>query len=389
MKKKKNISTLIFIFITMLFVAVVDNVKGVLVPAFKQSFSITNSNIGDIFLIGSIGYVLFTYLGGILCEKIGQKRTYGLGFLIVVLSAFLFYVSSGYKMLLICIFILNIGIALICISINTLVPMLAIGFQAVAMNLTHFCYGVGSTLTQAGTGAFLSRGFSWRSIYIFIGVLFLLAFIIFLFIQIPEPNVDYKAVEKESKGNIKVALKNKMYYFYSIGLGFYVFAEVATANWLVNFLQETYKFDYQKSTIYLSIFFILLTVGRLLGGFVAEKVGYFKTVIISLTIALILYTSSLILGERGMFLICISGLFFAITFPTVVSTIGNTFKENAIYMSGIIITTSSTINMLLNKFIGNLSDVIGTEKAFYLIPISLVISIAFLVLTYRNTKTLV
>lgn len=388
MEKRKNLSTLIFIFITMVLVAVADNVKGVLVPAFKESFNITNSNIGDIFLIGSIGYVLFTYLGGILCEKIGQKKTYGLGFLSVILSAVLFYISTSYTMLLLCIFILNIGIALICIAINTLVPMLAIGFQALAMNLTHFCYGVGSTLTQAGTGVVLSNGVSWRNIYIFIGALFLIAFIIFIFIKIPEVKSKSEYDKSDEKGSIKFAFTNKMYYFYAFSLGFYVFAEVATANWLVNFLQDSYGLGYQKSTMYLSTFFILLTVGRLLGGFVAEKFGYFKTVIISLTIALILYTASLIIGSNGIFLICISGLFFAITFPTVVSTIGDVFKEKAIYMSGIIITTSSTINMILNKVIGNLSDIIGTQNAFYMIPISLIISITFLVLTYKNTKTL-
>lgn len=73
MTKGKNKSVLIFAFITMLLIAVVDNIKGVLVPAFKTSFSINNSQVGDIFFIGSIAYVLFTYLGGILCEKLGQK----------------------------------------------------------------------------------------------------------------------------------------------------------------------------------------------------------------------------------------------------------------------------------------------------------------------------
>ncbi|WP_051540550.1 MFS transporter [Clostridium ihumii] len=385
MTKGKNKSVLIFAFITMLLIAVVDNIKGVLVPAFKTSFSINNSQVGDIFFIGSIAYVLFTYLGGILCEKLGQKKTYGLGFIIIIFSSLLFYISKTYLMFLICIFILNIGIALVAISVNTLVPMISIGFQALAMNLTHFCYGAGSTITQLTTGIVLSKGVSWRNIYLFISVLFLLAFIMFIFIKIPKNNIQDN-IDNVKNYKIKDALKEKLFYYYSFALGFYVFAEVATANWLVNFLQESYKFDYKMSSIYLSVFFILLTLGRLFGGFIVEKVGHLKSVIIALFIALILYTISLIIGGKFIFLICISGLFFSIVFPTVVSTIGINFRENSIYMSGIIITTSSIINMILNKFMGNLSDLIGTHKAFYMVPISLIIAIIFSIITYKNTR---
>lgn len=288
-------------------------------------------------------------------------------------------------MFLICIFILNIGIALVAISVNTLVPMISIGFQALAMNLTHFCYGAGSTITQLTTGMVLSKGVSWRNIYLFISVLFLLAFIMFIFIKIPKNNIQDN-IDNVKNYKIKDALKEKLFYCYSFALGFYVFAEVATANWLVNFLQESYKFDYKMSSIYLSVFFILLTLGRLFGGFIVEKVGHLKSVIIALFIALILYTISLIIGGKFIFLICISGLFFSIVFPTVVSTIGINFRENSIYMSGIIITTSSIINMILNKFMGNLSDLIGTHKAFYMVPISLIIAIIFSIITYKNTR---
>ena len=43
--------------------------------------------------------------------------------------------------------------------------------------------------------------------------------------------------------------------------------------------------------------------------------------------------------------------------------------------------------MLLNLVIGKLNDKIGTFFAFYMIPISLTISIIFIYLIYINTKS--
>lgn len=381
--KKNNLKILFFIIFTMILLAISDNIKGALVPLFKETFSIDNAKIGYVFTFGSIGYISFTYIGGILCEKIGQKKTYGLGIIFCILSSFLFYKTYEYKMLLFCMFLLNVGIGLISISINTLVPIIAIGFQALAMNLTHFSYGLGSALTQISTGSLLSEGFNWRSIYAFIGILFVISFLIFIFIKIPQNNI--KLEDNKNKGLFNV-LKNKYFYFYALGLGFYVFAEVGTSNWLVNFSQSSYHFDYKKSTMYMSLFFMLLTLGRLIGGFIVEKIGYLKSVIISLSMAFLLYMAGLVIGSKAIILICLSGLFFSIAFPTIVATIRNVFKVNAVYISGVIITSASIINMILNNLMGYLSDIIGTEKAFYIIPISLILSITFLVLIYKNIK---
>ncbi len=116
-------------FITMILIAISDNIKGVLIPAFKEDFSIDNSSIGYMITIGYIGYISFTYIGGLLCEKIGQKKVFLLGLGICTITLFLFSQISSYIMLLICMFLLNVGIGLLSISINTLVPIVAMSFK--------------------------------------------------------------------------------------------------------------------------------------------------------------------------------------------------------------------------------------------------------------------
>lgn len=60
---------LIFMFITMILIAISDNIKGVLIPTFKEDFSIDNSSIGYMIIIGYIGYISFTYIGDYFVKK--------------------------------------------------------------------------------------------------------------------------------------------------------------------------------------------------------------------------------------------------------------------------------------------------------------------------------
>jgi fucose permease len=385
-RNKTYILPIIFIFIMMILAAAAENVRGVFIPLFKDNFSINDTEIGVMLTVSSMGYLLFTYIGGILCEKIGQKNVFSAGFAALILSLAGLWASKGYIIFLFSMFILNMGLALISIAINTIIPVLFISFQAVLMNLTHFCYGLGSTIVQRISGVLLFNGVGWRSIYLAEAGLFLLVFLFFLPIKIP--NTHKIKVDSQDTPRKSELLKNKLVYFYMFGLGSYVFAEMGTASWFVNFIERIYDYDKSRSSFYLALFFGLLTVGRLIGGFVAERLGYLRTVLISLVIAAVLFVAGINLGEAGLVIISLSGLFFAVTFPTVIVTISKVFKEQGAYATGIIVTASSAINMILNMIMGYLNDKIGVYNAFYLIPAGLVASILFVFAVYRNTKSI-
>ena len=382
MKNKKNIIVIIFIFIMMASNAMAENTRGIFIPSFKLDFNIDNTSIGVMLFIGSLAYISFTYIGGILCERIGQKKVIILGLSCMFFSLVLLAVADSYMIFLIDTFIMNIGLALTSIAINTLVPVLFLSYQAILMNITHFCYGVGGASGQALGGMLMARGFTWRNIYLGISVLFIILIIVFAFIKVPHTH----RYNEHNKINILDILKNKVIYFYVFALGFYVFAEIATLSWMVNYIKDNYNYNSSKSAFYSVMFLVIFSIGRLVGGFVVEKLGYLRTIMGSLAIAVSLFTFGLVIGEEGLIIISISGFFFAITFPTLVLTISKVFKQNTSYITGVIVTLTSSVNMLLNLVIGKLNDKIGTYYAFYMIPISLTLSIIFIYLIYINTK---
>lgn len=383
MAENKNTTTnkiaIIFIFAMMVLMATAENVRGVFIPLFKHDFSINDTSIGFMLVVSSIAYIIFTYIGGELCEKIGQKKVYIIGFLAIIASLITLGFSYNYYVFLIGMFLMNIGLSVASIATNTLIPVLFISFQAILINVTHFCYGLGSTVAQRVAGVLLFNGVNWRYIYLVEAFLFMILTVVFMFVNMPESiknaNVKTKKID---------VYKDKLVYFYMFGLGFYVFAEIGTGNWFVNFMENNYNYDKSRSSFYLALFFGIFTLGRLLGGFVVERMGYFKTLLTSLVIGAILYLSGIFIGEKGMIVISVAGFFFAITFPTMVLTISKVFKQNGAYTMGLILTISSTTNMLLNLLMGFLNDKIGTYFAFYLIPISLIISITFIFLINKE-----
>lgn len=382
-KEKTNYLVIAFLFIIMILSAMGDNLRGVFIPSFKSDFLVQDTHMGIMLVAGSIGYIIFAYLGGMICETLGHKRLISIGVALMVISLFTLYLSPNFVVLMIGMFLINAGWAFIGVSINTVIPIIALSFQAIIMNLVHFSFGVGATITQRTAGLLLSKGVEWRTMYLCISILFFIVFLAFIPVKIPfiekskeDKKIDYKSI-----------FKNKLVYFYMISLGFYVGAEIGTGNWFVNYMKETYAYSENQGTYYTTLFFGTFALGRLLGGFIAEKLGTVKTVLISSVLAFLFYFSGLVIGQNGLALVGVSGLFFSVVFPTLILSTNEVFKKNTTYIIGIFTTASSAISMVINFVIGWLNDLVGVPMAYYTIPVCLFFNMIFVYLIYKNSKT--
>lgn len=385
MKKKSNTLAIILIFFVMVLSAICDNIIGVFAPVLRSEFNINNTSISTMYMITTAGYMIFNYIGGILSRKLGHKKVFILGFIITIISLISITFSTNYVMFCIIIFAVNAGIGVLGIATNTIVPILFISFQAILMNLTHFCYAAGAAFAQKISGFLIVNGFTWRNIYLMTAVLAILIFLPFIFVNIPKVGMS----KEGEKINFKEILSNKLIYAYMIGLGFYMAAEQGTGKWFVNYINGSYNMDINKSSIYASLFFFVFAMGRLFGGFIIEKFGYINTVIKFLIMAFVLYIAGLFIGQKGLYIVSISGLFFSITFPTMILTVGKVFTKESVYITGLIVTVASGINAIINFLMGVLNDSIGIGTAFFMMPLCLVISLIAIIIIHINTKELV
>lgn len=361
-------------FLTMLLMAICDNVRGPFVPSIKQSFNAKDSDIGILFLTCSLGYMLFTYLSGIVCCKLSHKTSVIIGIIVCILSTYKIYLSRSLSDIILSLFFLNAGEAFIVVSFNTIIPKLKTNYKAFIINLLHFFYGVGAVSTQKYTPSLLNYGFDFKTIHFLINIVMILFLIIIILIDFPITKHSNPYASNVNTSNVKIKSNKILILLYLSSLGFYTAAEFGTANWLVNFISSTYNLTEKTGTHYLSIFYFFITIGRLFGGIIADRLGYLKTSFTSLIIAFILYTLGYIMGVKGFILISFSGLFFSIVFPTLLLTINRAFKERSTYICSLSMGFSSACCMLVNLIIGYMSDLIGLYKAFYIIPICIFIS---------------
>jgi fucose permease len=138
-----------------------------------------------------------------------------------------------------------------------------------------------------------------------------------------------------------------------------------------------------QSATYLSLFFVTFTLGRLIGGYMMERIGYVQGILWFAVITLCLYIAGQVLGQDGALLFSLTGFFISIMFPTVMAMIMHEFRVGTGSIMGFIITASGSVNMLFNWVIGQTSDLLGVRAGFASFMIYTVIAIGLLLLLNR------
>ncbi|MBY0755599.1 MFS transporter [Clostridium sardiniense] len=381
--KNKIISTTLIYFV-MVVAAITEGLINIFTVPIKRDFAITDTKLSLMFMFGTIAYLICNYVGGALCEKIGQKKLFLIGLLGAALTNLIQAWSPNFTIFIIAFAAIQAFLGLMSIAANTIIPVIWITGQAIAMNLTHFAYGVGLSASQKLSGVLMTDGFGWRKIYIGSAIITFIVLIAFLFVKLPVVKMD----KKDDKISLFVILQDKLVWFFFIGLGFYIIAEQGTGRWLPTYIKSNYaNVTESKIASYVSIFFLLLTIGRLVGGFIVEKIGTMRSVKIFSLIGGCLFIIGLISGEVGLYIVSIAGFFFSIMFPTVVVIISNTFKKSTAYTTGIIIALASIVNTVMNLLVGVVSDSVGIKYAMFIMPISILITFVFLCLASRTAKS--
>lgn len=368
MKKSHKIYAIGASFFVMLIMAITESIRGILIPTFKLDFNITDTQIGWFLLISTLAYIVGTYIAGKVSRVMNQKQLSIIGMIISGLGFFGTSFAQTYIHLVLGYIVLTIGIGFIVLGLNTIVPAIKVVYISVVINMLHFFYGLGATVTQRVAGYLISNGVSWRHIFIGFTVLYVVAIVIYSFVEMPKREITSRHHEKIHEYEKPLIL------MFCLGLGFYITAEVQTANWLLNYLKEIYEYDANQASKYVALFFGMLAIGRLLGGYVLEKIGYLKGITLGLFIALVTYSIGLV-NESTLILLSLSGIFFSIVYPTAMLVIQKVFEHNAIRVVSIVSMVASLVNMMSGYFVGYLNDHIGVRLSYFSIPISLAIAL--------------
>ncbi len=307
-----------------------------------------------------IAFAVFSVPGGLLAARIGKKKLLLLGLGINALAMLVPSVMNpGFGVLLTCIFFLGVGTTFLQVAGNPIMRDVSpAGAYSRNLSFAQGIKGIGSTgsswLVNAITAvAFLAflKNMGWRGSFPIFFVLMAVAFVWVAVEKIDETKSDVPPSIGSSLG----LLSEPVFALAVLGIFLYVGAEVCMGRFLLPGLQAM-GFDKDTANKYgAPMFFLLLTVGRLLGGAVLTMMSpraFFRvSAFLGLVGAVILMTGQQSLAVVG---VVAAGLGFANIWPMLFSITVEEKPERASELSGLMcmaISGGALVPLVMGKLV--------------------------------------
>ena len=388
--KNQPIKTTIFLvtaacFLSFFVFGFTDNLKGPTLPSMIQDLHIDYGTSGNIFFGEYFGFVVTSLIAGILADRFGLKVILILAGGLLATGVAGYSTFSNTMLLTVSLFSVGLGLGAIELGANATIVQIHPKKTGLYLNLMAVLHGLGSLIAPLFAGWLLGLNISWRIIYRWDILLIALFVLLFLFLQFPKSQEQNNSIDFKNIPNF--AFKGILPWFYA-AIAFYVAAEIGVGSWLVTYLQDTRNQSILVSNQNLSLFFGLLTLGRLIGGFIVHRLGYLRSILFASIASLV----CVLLGTFTVFSIFfpITGLFFSIIFPTFTAAVSENLKENTNTILGVLFTFAGIGGLLGPWIIAWASDLFGLKVGFAFIGIFtalLIASVSILLKGAKNGKT--
>lgn len=352
-----------------------DSLRGIFAPVFQNRYALSDTQLSLIVTISYVGNLLFLSLGGKLLDTFGRKTVVLSVTAIWVLSMLLNVVSDSYICILISMFFALGASTLLNTTVNILTPVVFSGYAGLMVNIFFFIQGIGTSGSQFVLGRY---GLSYPG---FKGVSFLLLLIGaaagFLLILIPlggERRPEYMQSEVKTEAPVTQANpKPAVFILLCTMIGFYFIGEHGIMNWLFSYCIQAFQLPSGKASVYLSLFWGGMTVGRLIFAPVVQRQGTVKSIRIFGTVGTLLFCAGILTGENGILLLSISGLAISVLYPTMVLLIQQIYPAGVVATrTGAIISVATVADIVFNLFFGVITGAIGYRLSFMILPACMV-----------------
>jgi len=375
---------IIFTYICMTVFGLYENMTGPAVPSIVMQFDTTYSAIGTMLVLCTLGYLAGTFFGGIATDKFGFKPVFIASFILVIISGILFRYANSFIVVVSLFVLMRIGFGGFETGCHSLGAKIFIRFSALMMNVMHLFFGAGSIMGSELLGGLVSGGRQWHSAFFSASLIGLAGLAISIFIAFPSAKEDEKHSDFNSLKSLPLVLKDRVIWTLMLALGFSELLELGMAGWIVNFLETSGGSIPRSATFYYTMFFVFFSVARLLGGWIAEKTGYFKFAAICGFSSSILFLIAYIFAGPMTICYSIAGAPIGMVFPTIMAIIIRHFKQNIGMIIGIIIALGGVVYMAMSQLVGIIADYVSIHSSFLLIGLAGFITCVFLIFTRKG-----
>lgn len=350
-----------------------------------QDLNVPVSYAGIITMIISCGTIISSLFSEKLIRKLGTGKVTAFSVILTAIGLLGIFLSPNFIWICLLAIPLGIGAGSVDSALNNFV---ALHYKAIHMNWLHSFWGVGATTGPLIMSVFLLKENGWRLGYATIGSM-QAVLVICLFLSIPLWKKFEVANSEKISANegIKVSkliklpgAKPALVSFFS-----YCAVELTTGLWISSYLVIINGFSAEKAAKWVSLYYLGITVGRFLAGFISIKLNNKQMIRIGQIICIsggillsITYSSNIqLIG-----LICI-GLGCAPIYPAMLHDTPNRFgKELSQGIMGIQMATAYVGSTFMPPLFGALSKLIGFE----ILPYFLLVLILLMIITTERVN---
>lgn len=385
MNKEKNIRWIpVLCFgVLMLGLGSSDSLRGIFSPVFQEHYSVGGRGLSMMVVISYVGNLLFLSVGGKMMDTFDRKKV-AMGMLGIWMAAVLLNVlTDSYPMILLSMFLALGASTMLNTTVNLLTPMVCAGYAGMMVNIFFFIQGIGTSGSQFLLGRFAFSYDGWKMIN---GVLFAVGLVslgLFAMVNL-KPEKEKTKPKTSQKKKPQDMPGASIFWLLVLMMGFYFIGEHGIMNWMLTYCMNALQMPSHTASAYLSIFWGGMTVGRLVFAPVVQKLGIRKSLKYFGGAGTVLFVAGVLSGSKGVILLSGSGLLISILYPTMVLFFQQIYPVSVVATkTGAIISAATIADIVFNAGFGALSDSMGIQISFLILPVCMVLYYCFYLLLLR------
>lgn len=356
----------------------VTSVIGVIIDKFQLQYNVSLNIAALLPFAFYLSYGIFSVPFGVQMDRIGAKAVLIIGMVLMTLGCFLLYLSNNYILVISMIFMAGIGVTAIQTAGNTFIRELDSPSRYTA-NLT-IIIGIGAlgyAFSPLLVPYIQSKGLPWSHVYLIFGIISLILLLLLLAARIPK--VTLLEEEKINVAAIKALLKEPIIIIYTLGIFFYVGAEVGTSSYILVFMDKVHSFGnnvslwnkgtfmYQSfpsaSALVVGLFWLFQAIGRLIIG---QLMKYFKPrsifIFHSAGTCVALIVAIISPAKVALVAFALTGYFTCASFTSIFSATIQSFDKYHGAISGIL-CTAIVGGAVIGFLVGSVGNTFGMQIA--------------------------
>lgn len=372
---------LALIYLAFISLGLPDSLLGAGWPVMHTELGVSVSFMGIISMVISGGTIISSLLSDKLTHKFGTRAVTVASVFLTVAALFGFSFSGSFSMLIIFAVPYGLGAGAIDAALNNYV---ALHYKAKHMSWLHCFWGVGAIISPF-IMSFALKNLNWNSGYRIVGFI-QLAIALLLLVTLPVWKINKTESTADTKRvGLTAALKIKGVPFLLIGFFAYCAAEATAMYWASTYFTEVKGISGDRAASFAALFYIGITLGRFASGFITERLGdrrmiLLGTGILACGIMILLIPVQSYMTAFAAFLVI--GFGCAPIYPCIIhSTPANFGAEN----SGAIIGIQMASAYVGSTFIPPLFGLFGNAVGFSVMPVYLLAFFALMIIMTEAT----